>query len=248
MTPNTLRLAHCSDVHLDSYGLTINGENESELYKARFDHVLTYLSDQNPDVLLLAGDLFESNHVHPDIVSWAMERLAAYALPIVMIPGNHDCLVADGIYRRHDFGAIPNVQLITAEHGEVVAFDHLGLHIWGKGMHEHCADNQPLRGYPERPDGCRWYIGMGHGIYVAEGGSTERSSPILQCEIENSPFDYLALGHHHARMELDLDGTIAVFPGSPTDQIGGAANYVTIELSHVEAPKVQVHAVPFSSL
>ena len=245
MIEKPLLLAHCSDIHLDSHGLEIHGENESDLYKARFDHVLTALYDQNPDVLLLAGDLFESNHVHVDIVHWAMDRLAAYGLPVVMIPGNHDCLAPDGIYRRHDFNAIKNVQLITAEHGEFVVFEEHGLHIWGKGMVEHSAANQPLGGCAERPDDCRWYVGMGHGIYVPDGESTERSSPILQREIENSPFDYLALGHHHARMELDYGGTKAIFPGSPTDQIGGAANYLTIELNDAEGPRVEVHAVPF---
>ena len=244
MAAKTLRLAHVSDIHLDSHGLTINGENESDLIKARFAHVLTTLKTQQPDVMLLAGDLFESNHVQVEIIHWAMDQLDAYELPVVMIPGNHDCLIPDGIYRTHDFNAISNVHLIASEQGELVEFEEHDLLIWGKGMYKHCAAFQPLGGYPQRPSDCRWFVGMGHGIYVPSGESTDRSSPILQREIENSPFDYLALGHHHARKELDLNGTKAVYPGSPTDHIGGGANYVTVELEVAVKPHVTVHTVP----
>ena len=43
-----------------------------------------------------------------------------------MIPGNHDCMAEDAIYRRYDFNGIPNVTMLAAPEGEVARLDALG--------------------------------------------------------------------------------------------------------------------------
>ena len=118
--------------------------------------------------------------------------------------------------------------------------EQLSLAVWGKGMVEHNLANRPLAGIPPRPTGCRWYVGMAHGMFVPAGETTDRSSAMPEHDIINSPFDYLALGHHHAAKEIPTAQGVAAFAGSPTDRIGVGASYIIVDLAEGVAPILQI--------
>lgn len=239
-----LRIAHCSDVHLDGDGHHLGeGGDAREVCRRAFARALAEMRAHRPDVMLLAGDLFDANDATPDTIRWAMDILGRQPFPVVMIPGNHDCMEAGAIYRRYDFNSMANVSMLSAEAGEVVRLDALSLAAWGKGMVDHTAAYSPLGGCPERPAGCRWFLGLGHGIFVPDGESSHRSSPIHMREIEASPCDYLALGHHHAAMELVTPATAAAYSGSPTDSIGRGATYVVVDLAPGRPAALAVHRI-----
>ena len=235
-----LRIAHCADIHLDG---EIAGRRAIEHYRSGFAAALAEIRAHRPDVMLFADDLFDTNRATPETIAWAMETLGRQPFPIVMIPGNHDCMEEGAIYRRHDFGRISNVQMLAAPEGGVVRVPQLALAAWGKGMVEHSKTNSPLGGCPERPADCRWFVGLGHGMFVPHGGSSDRSSPIHMREIEASACDYVALGHHHAAMEIVTDKATAAYCGSPTDNLGRGATYVIADLTAGAAPIVTVHTI-----
>jgi DNA repair protein SbcD/Mre11 len=224
ISPAMLRVAHCSDIHLD--GDHASGDH----YRHGFLAVLAAARRHAPQLLILAGDLFDSNHACAGTIEWAMQTLAAQPYPVVMIPGNHDCMEPGAIYSRHDFDALPNVEMLTAPDGEIRLLSSLGVAIWGKGMVDHCAAYRPIGDIAPRPDKVKWYLGLGHGIYVPSGENTDRSSPVHAHEIANSPCDYLALGHHHACLEVHAGETAAAYCGSPTDTLGKGATYAVIDL------------------
>jgi DNA repair exonuclease SbcCD nuclease subunit len=238
-----LRIAHCADIHLDAsvYGEPAPGGGD--FHRGAFAAALAAMRAHRPDLMLLAGDLFDSNRATVGTVEWAMETLGRETFPIVMIPGNHDCVESGGVFARHDFNRIPNVTLLAAPDGAMVRLPALGVAAWGKGMVEHSPEFRPLGGCPDRPADCRWYLGLGHGLFVPHGGETHRSSPIHMREIEACACDYLALGHHHAAMEIVTDTTTAAYSGSPTDDIGRGATYVIVDLVAGMPPLVQVHTV-----
>jgi predicted phosphodiesterase len=70
-----------------------------------------------------------------------------------------------------------------------------------------------------------------------------RSSQISHEEIQASPCDYLALGHHHAALRIETEGALAAFCGSPTDTIGGGATYALIDFTEEAAPSLDIHVV-----
>lgn len=242
--PDALRIVHCSDIHLDGDGHHhLVGDAARAALRDAFALALAEMRAQSPDLMLLAGDLFDANSASADTIEWAMETLGRQPFPVVMIPGNHDCLEAGAIFRRYDFNAIPNVSMLAAEAGEVARLDSLEVAVWGKGMVEHSTGYRPLQGCPERPDGCRWFLGLGHGIFVPHGESTGRSSPIHMQEIEDNPCDYLALGHHHAALELVNEKAFASYSGSPTDTIGRGATYVVVDLGADDERSLAVRPV-----
>jgi DNA repair protein SbcD/Mre11 len=237
---DVLRIAHCADIHLDG---EIAGRRAIEHYRSGFAAALAEIRAHTPDVMLFAGDLFDTNRATSGTIEWAMETLSRQPFPVVMIPGNHDLIEDGAIYRRYDFNNIPNVQMLAERDGGVVRVPQLSLAAWGKGMVEHSRNNNPLGGRSVRPDGSRWFVGLAHGMFVPHGGSSDRSSPIHMREIEASGFDYLALGHHHAAMELVTDKATAAYCGSPTDNLGRGATYVITDLAAGRAPVVTVHTI-----
>jgi exonuclease SbcD len=87
-----MRLFHTSDWHL---GQNLHGQERDFEHGAFLDWLLTSLSERKPEVLLIAGDIFDT--VNPpvkaqerlyDFIVNAHERLPQ--LTIVMIAGNHD--------------------------------------------------------------------------------------------------------------------------------------------------------------
>jgi DNA repair exonuclease SbcCD nuclease subunit len=242
--PDRLRIAHCSDIHLDGDGHHRSvGADARAALRGVFDNALAVMRAHDPDVMLLAGDLFDANDATAETIEWVMDLLGRQPFPVVMIPGNHDCLTEDAIYRRYDFNRVPNVTMLAAPEGEVARLDTLDLAVWGKGMVEHSTEFRPLADCPDRPADCRWFLGLGHGIFVPHGGDTYRSSPIHMQEIEDSPCDYLALGHHHAALELVTDKATASYSGSPTDTVGRGETYVIVDLDAGGPPSVDVHTI-----
>jgi len=169
-----------------------------------------------------------------------MERLGGLPFPVLMIPGNHDCLEEGAIYLRYDFNAIPNVQMLTEGEGEQREVPGLDAVVWGKGMVEHSTEFRPLAGLPE-PDPGRWNLAMGHGIYVGRDGFTFRSSPVEARQIARSGYDYIALGHHHALLDVSANGTAAYYSGAPVPiSPDRAGTYLVIELAPDQPATVHV--------
>jgi DNA repair exonuclease SbcCD nuclease subunit len=220
VTRRRLRLVHTADVHLGELPNAWSGAAADADQRA-FARVVDTALAERADVLLIAGDLFDSNRVAEPAIRFAAAQLERLACPVVLIPGNHDCYDGTSIYRRFDFRAIgPHVHPLYAEEGETVSFDGLGLTVWGKGLVEHAPANRPMAGVTpgDRAVGAtgagHWRVGLAHGHFV-EDARELRSSLITPEEIARSGLDYLALGHVHVFRDVSQGAVRACYPGAP---------------------------------
>ena len=156
MTPHgkrALKILHTADVHLDcdSYGKAEQRQAHRALYYHCFQTIIERAITAEVDALLIAGDLFDHNRVPDETIAFAQEQLRRLQRPVVILPGNHDCLHTNAIYDRHDFhAACDNVRVITALQGQVIEFPELDLVLWGRAMEEHTPSFQPLAHIPTR--------------------------------------------------------------------------------------------------
>ena len=60
-----------------------------------------------PNVVLLAGDSFDNHRQPVDLLERAAQILRDYGKPVVILPGNHDPLTPDSVYRRGGLGEFP---------------------------------------------------------------------------------------------------------------------------------------------
>src|SRR5687767_5345388 len=92
-------IAHTSDLHLGSE--VLGGDSPMGLAPLRA--VLT--TSRGAQILLVAGDMFDNNRVSITLLEGCVALLAETAIRVVILPGNHDALTPDSVYRRGPFGA-----------------------------------------------------------------------------------------------------------------------------------------------
>lgn len=185
------------------------------------------------DLVLIAGDLFDSARVETGVVDETVAELQKLHVPVVVIPGNHDCVNERSIYHRVDLrDAGDHVTFAGDPDGEEVRFEELGLVIWARGIENHDPRHRPLAGYAPA-DPSYWRVVLTHGHYVERGEDSYRSSQITQDEIAGLDCDYVALGHWHRFTDVSQGRVMAFYSGSPADITGApaSANLVTLDPS-----------------
>src|SRR6476661_3732370 len=128
-----LKIIHTADVHLgarhDDLGeqAAIQRERQFAAFRATVDLAIA----EKIDVLLIAGDLFDSN-VQPrrsvERVTAELKRLADARIRTVIIPGTHDVFDRASIYRAYDLPALAGT---TADDGLITVLDpdHPFVHL-----------------------------------------------------------------------------------------------------------------------
>lgn len=241
------RLLHLADLHL---GWTPRGlpADVAASVRRRRDALLGQAVElalaERVDLVVIAGDLFESYEPAPALVAEALRqlrRLTDAGIALVTVPGNHDELTyARSVYRRAapdwpgvlvtrpDPGPVADLRL-AGERVQVTSLAYVG------GV---TPALEPLRAFPRGGDGIA--LAAFHGTLVGPhvrpgdpfGGG--RSLPLDQRALAEAGFAYVALGHLHVPQEVALaGGGLAVYPGcvggkGPSDP--GATHWTLVEI------------------
>ena len=214
-------LVHSSDLHMDhDYTARLHGGDGT----AGLSGVLSAARAAAADVVVLAGDTFDCHRLPTDLLERAAAIISAAALPVVLLPGNHDPAVPDAVYHGGALSAVDNLHVLGVTHDEAVLFADLGLEIWGRA-HRDYGDVIPFEWL--RPRSTRWQIAMAHGHYVPLPDRTSRLRPswlIGDNELAATGADYIALGHWNRPAKV---GTVAAYySGSP--EYAGTVNVVQL--------------------
>lgn len=214
MSRESVRVLHCSDFHLGA-----SQEKAERILGAVIDTVRR----ARPCVCVLTGDIFDSNRVSTSIIDLAGNALRSVDIPVVILPGNHDCYDGSSVYRMAQFYALDDrVRVLGDPLGQLVSFPDLPAVLWGRPVVDHDPSFRPLEGLPSRM-GDAWHIALGHGDVRGEVRryTIPSSSPIDPEEIERSDWDYIALGHWDAPTDVSRGVTTAWYCGAPTgDHVG----------------------------
>ena len=214
-------IIHTSDLHLgtdDSFG---DADRLAVLPK-----VLGAAIDAQADVVLMAGDTFDNHRQPGELLVRAAQMLREYNRPVVILPGNHDPLTPDSVYRRAGIAVIPNVSILGLNVDQAVVFSDLNLEIWGRA-HVDYADMSPLA--DPRPRTTRWQLAAAHGHYVDEARDPNRmlgSWLIHREELLATAADYVALGHWNQATSVGNGQITAYYSGSP--EYTGTVNVVRL--------------------
>ncbi len=228
-----MEIVHFSDTHLGFREFhridpeTGINQREQDVYDA-FSRVIDRVLRINPDLAVHAGDIFDSVRPTNRAVNLATEefaRLSEAGIPTVLIAGNHDTpkIATTGtIIRALD--RLPNVEAVTSdpEGGNSgyrkITVDNTLVHAVSDAPTEAELSKRIKKLEPD--DDYNWNVLVLHaGIRTLEGQvfSGEFNEHHLDKKlIDNSGFDYIALGHYHKRVEIDLSSkTRAIYSGAP---------------------------------
>jgi DNA repair exonuclease SbcCD nuclease subunit len=223
-----LTIIHTSDLHIDG--------NASDSFHP-LCKVVAACERAGGDLLLLAGDIFDHNRLPLSEIDRAARVLADSGVPVVILPGNHDCLSADSVYRRGGLAEVPNVHVLGVSSEEEFTWPEKELEVWGR-PHLDYADYSPLAS--PRPKTTRWQIAVAHGHWLRGDGDRHRSWLIRSEEITATRADYVALGHWPSAGAAG-DGTVpAYYSGSP--DLAGTVNVVRLGDGGVSVSRAELGA------
>ena len=222
-----LRLLHTADVHLGARHADLGEqaaaqrERQFRAFTATIDLALT----EKVDLVLIAGDLFDSN-TQPrrsvERVAAELKRLALASIRTVILPGTHDVYDRASIYRAFDVSALAGVTpesemivVLTPDRPEI-DYPILDVVIYGRLFATKRAPHSPLAGFRGGTTAQRaWRIGMIHGA-LAIPERTDRDDVVFTTEeIAASDLDYLALGHWHSVKRGKAGGVTYAYSGAP---------------------------------
>ncbi len=201
-----IKILHAADLHLDAAFSSLPPSLAAQR-RAEQRHALSDLADacKGCDLVLLAGDLFDSAHIYRDTVEALKACFREISAPIFIAPGNHDCLSAGSPYLSEDWGE--NVHIFKTNQIECVRLEALGCDVYGAGYL--MPEQAPLLD--------NFFVKDENVINLmvlhADAKANSPYAPVTPAQIAASGLDYLALGHVHTRASEKLGATLCAYPG-----------------------------------
>ena len=240
-----LKFIHAADFHLDSaFGALSARQAAARRRESRemMFRLSNYVNQNGIELVLLAGDLFDSGSMFRETVEQLAEALGQMEAKVFVAPGNHDFAAPGSPWQTVDWPE--NVHVFREDRLTAVELPEWKLTVHGAAFTGTEQWEGFLHGFTAPEDG-RIHIGLLHGeIDPAE----PRYGPIRKEEIAASNLTYLALGHIHKRMEPRRYGkTLAAWPGCIEgrgfDELGEKGFY---EGALDESGQVSLRFVPFA--
>lgn len=204
-----IKFLHAADFHLDAPFSSLSRAAAVRRRQEQREAVAALVRACNEaqcDVMLLAGDLLDSDAAYPETIACLTEQFAACRAQIFIAPGNHDRFLAGSPYDTAIFS--DNVHIFTENSLRPVELPALGCTVWGAAFT--AMDCRPLlAGFSARDRGTV-------NLMVLHGEVKANScyNPISEAQIAASGLDYLALGHVHQHGGLLRAGSTAyAWPG-----------------------------------
>ncbi len=232
-----LKILHASDFHLDSPFQRLSIEQAQQRRRELRELPVSLMNlarEEAVDLILLPGDLFDGERVYPETIEALMAALGGTEVPVVIAPGNHDCVNGNSPYLTAKWPE--NVHIFTRPEMDAFEFPELNCVVHGCAFVTPHRTDEPLRGFSVPEDGKLRLLCV-HGE-VGLGGNYGAIPPVA---LSQSGAAYAALGHIHACSGLQWAGDTAwAYPGCPEgrgfDELGPkGALVVTIGDSGVSA-------------
>ncbi|MCS6877223.1 MAG: DNA repair exonuclease [Geminicoccaceae bacterium] len=204
-----VRFLHSSDWHLGCPYRQIPGDAGALLRERRLEAVREIAALARAcavDAVLVAGDVFDRQHVEEDLLRRTLEALAGFPGPWIFLPGNHDAALPESVWTRLErTRAGSSAELRVAARPEPIAIAEGRAWVLPAPLHARrtLADLSTWMDEAETPPGAI-RIGLAHGL--VEGlmpNGNEALNPIARDRAERARLEYLALGDRHALLEVD---------------------------------------------
>jgi len=245
-----VKILHTADIHLGAKfsGLGRSGDRLRARLKKTFMKTIDLALEKNVDLLLISGDLFNSNQVSKATLGFALGEIFRLGkIQTCLIPGTHDCYDNSSIYRNIDPNSFPsNLHLLVDEENPFIFFEEFGTTVYGKGNRSSRSKESPLPSLNQNFNS-KYNIALAHGSFQIPSKSQEDDFPITLEEIEKSGFDYIALGHWHSLQEV-FKNPQTFYSGSPEQLKFGEKDSGNVLLVELDGNQNRVEKVRIGEL
>jgi DNA repair exonuclease SbcCD nuclease subunit len=209
-----MKILHVSDTHLGYSAYrkaTLDGINQREIdtYDA-FEKFIDYAVKIKPDIIIHAGDLFDSVRPNNRAITFALDqvlRTSKEAIPFIIAAGNHEHpkLKETG----HIFSIFDHIDHVYPIYK--AKYENITFKIKDKKITVQIIPQCELKQYFEdeikklKPDKTSDYnIFVSHGAVsrIKVFSMNEFNELIIPAKVLSKDFDYIALGHYHKFTKL----------------------------------------------
>ncbi|MDU2490158.1 MAG: DNA repair exonuclease [Clostridium celatum] len=211
---NKIKVLHCADLHFDTpfkeLSKEVSDTSKNELLEV-FKNIIDLAIDENIEVLLIAGDIFDNLTVNKNTLFFISDQIRRIDnIKVFISPGNHDPYNEKSFYNMINWPG--NVYIFKGDM-EFKEVKELNLIVWGAGFRNNYENETLLRGV--NVDNDKINIMILHGE-IASINSKNEYNPIYINDIYNSNIDYIALGHRHKFSGILKEGmTTYAYSGCP---------------------------------
>ncbi len=207
-----IKLLHAADLHLDSPFASLAPKRSAErraAQRAQLTEIVELCNQENCDLLLLAGDLFDTGNAFYDTIDALVRALRACRAQVFIAPGNHDFFTPGSPYSSVQWPEC--VHIFQNQKIESVVLPELGCEVYGAAFTAASAPSL-LDGFHVRDEGLTNLMVL-HGDMRSPDSSY---NAVTRTQIEASGLDYLALGHiHTVQLPERAGSTFFAWPGCP---------------------------------
>ncbi len=224
---NSVKILHCADIHIgaaeSSLGTLADSRRAETLIT--FEKIINLACENAIDILLIAGDLFNSNNIEKSFTDRVFECFSSIPnTKVVFAAGNHDPLNSESPFKKD---TLPNNLFVLDTKDSYIEFSELNTRVYGKSFKEVYMQGQPR--FTLTPDDNFINLMCIHGELRSDLGSDYNS--ITSDFVKTSGMDYIALGHVHKRTDIGKIGdTYAAYCGCPEgqgfDELGEKGVYI----------------------
>lgn len=190
-----IKVLHAADIHLDT-PFNIGDIQKSQImrneHRGAFSSLMTLARIEKYDIVLIAGDMFDSSYITPDTLALVMREFRSCRdCRIVISPGNHDPFTPDSVWAKNEFP--DNVYIFDSDKISCFHFDDINTDVYGYAFTSQHMNSCPICDTPEINKD-RINLLCAHGD-LYDGNSLY--CPIKTADLLRVGFDYAAFGHIH---------------------------------------------------
>lgn len=208
-----LKILHAADLHLDSPYTSLPSEkailrrDEGRQFLSRLRELAI---ERQVDLVLLAGDLFDSQRVRAETLHAMQSAFSKMPCPVFIAPGNHDFYSPKSPYATVIWPE--HVYIFHSETPQFLHLPELNCTVWGNAFTAPHRDTCPITGVEIDPNDPTISLMVTHGDMETMG----RYGTISKEAVARSGIDYLALGHVHTHIPPQhIGNTVWAYPGCP---------------------------------
>lgn len=209
-----IRLLHSSDLHIGKRFGLMPEDLRGRLRDARhtvLDRLAEAARRGSASHILLAGDCFDTETPSPAMLRQALAAMAGHApLTWVLLPGNHDSLLAEELWAAVR-AALPANVTLALEAKPLLLAPHLALLPAPPTTRRPGRDLTAWMDAAETPEGAL-RIGLAHGPIQSFSEDGAGLDIIAPDRAMRAGLDYLALGDWHGQMAI---GAKTWYSGTP---------------------------------
>ena len=210
----SIKILHCADIHIgaaESF-LKNNADNRRIETLLTFEKIIDLGIESQVDVILIAGDLFDSNILPDRFVDAVFSKISSSNIKTIFAAGNHDPLDSESPFMTRE---LPKNLYVLGVKDECLTFSDINLKVYGRSFSSAFMQGKPH--FDIKTDEDYVNLMVQHGDLCSDLSSDYNA--ITPTFVKNSGMDYIALGHIHKRSPIgNIGNTYFAYCGCPEGQ------------------------------